>query len=100
MERKSGKLIQFELATLKITSISREQMAICNFKKMNKITLFTEITVFFRKKWHKHTELELREIMTRLLGELQVGYARTFQNQVILFMTLVSWCFFNKEKEG
>lgn len=73
-------------------------MAICNFKKMNKITLFTEITVLFRKKWHK--QLELREIMTRLLGELQVGYARTFQNQVILFMTLVSWCFFNKEKEG
>lgn len=49
-EKESRKLVQFELATLKMTSINREQMAICNFKKMNKITLFTEITVLFREK--------------------------------------------------
>lgn len=49
-ERNHAKLCSFNLATLKITSIHRKQMAVCNFKKMNKITPFIEITVCLRKK--------------------------------------------------
>lgn len=29
-------------------------MASCNFKKINKVTLFIEITVCLRKKWNEH----------------------------------------------
>lgn len=85
--------------TLRTILINREQMASCNFKKINKVTLFIEITVCLRKKWNEHRELELREMNPRLAGQL---VSRLCQNLPefgwIIHCFFSSWSFFNKEK--
>ena len=65
MKRNCIRLCSFGLATL-IILINRKQMEIFNLKKNEQGNSLHRSNCTFEVKWHKHVELKLKEIMTRL----------------------------------